>query len=254
MPDLFASPAMAAGYANSRPPVHPRVIERVRERLQLAGRLDLGLDVGCGAGLSTKALQRVARRCVGVDPAEAMLRWGGSVAPGALFVAGSAEALPLRSRSADIITAAGSLNFADLSLFFPEAARVLQPTGVLIIYDFSEGRGFREGASLDEWYSEFLRRYPPPADSGREIGPETLRSSESGFRLSGHEYFEIGLTLEPAFYLDYVMTETNAAHAVRNGAPEREIRQWCVETLAPVFNGGAHEVLFRGYFACLIAQ
>lgn len=252
--DLYNTPGMAAGYANSRPAVHPRIIEMVRQRLRLTRRLDCALDVGCGAGLSTRPLELIARHCVGIEPAEAMLKWSSRVAPNASFAVGAAEALPVRSHSIDIITAAGSLNYADLSLFFPEAVRVLAPGGVLVIYDFSEGRNFRGPVSLDVWYSEFVRRYPRPSDSGREISPESLGSPDSGFRLSGHECFEIRLTLNPDSYLDYVMSETNVAQAVWNGVSEREIRAWCAGTLAPVFQGEAREVLFRGYFAWLVAK
>jgi hypothetical protein len=138
--------------------------------------------------------------------------------------------LPVRSHSIDIVTAAGSLNYADLSLFFPEAVRALAPDGGLVIYDFPECGNFRGPAGLDAWYSEFLRRYPRPSGSGHEIG----------------------LTLSPDFYLDYVMTETNVAQAARNGVPEQEIRAWCAGTLAPVFQGEAREVLFRGYAAWLV--
>ena len=250
--DLYNTPGMAAGYANSRPAVHERILEMVRQRLRLTRRLDWALDVGCGAGLSTRLLQRIARHCIGIDPSEAMLGWSSRVAPNACFAAGAAEALPVRSHSIDIITAAGSLNYADLNLFFPEAARVLAPGGVLVIYDFSEGRNFRGSASLDTWYSEFLRRYPPPSGSGRQISPASLGSLDSGFRLSGHEYFEIGLTLNPDSYLDYVMTETNVAHAVGNGVSEQEIRAWCAGTLELVFQGEARDVLFPGYTAYLV--
>jgi SAM-dependent methyltransferase len=250
--DLYNTAGMAAGYANSRPAVHPRIIEMVRQRLRLTRRLNRALDVGCGAGLSTRPLERIARHCIGVDPSEAMLGWSAAVAPNACFAVGAAEALPVRSHSIDLITAAGSLNYADLSLFFPEAVRALAPEGVLVIYDFSEGRNFRGPASLDAWYSEFLRRYPRPSGSGREISPESLGTPGSGFRLSGHEYFEIGLRLNPDFYLDYVMTETNVAQAVGSGIAEQEIRAWCAGTLAPVFQGEAREVLFRGYAAWLV--
>ena len=70
MVDLYSMPGMAAGYATARPPVHPEVIVLVREDLQVTTPLDRGLDVGCGAGLSTKALQLIARNCVGIDPSE----------------------------------------------------------------------------------------------------------------------------------------------------------------------------------------
>jgi SAM-dependent methyltransferase len=221
------------------------VIERA-----LAGRAPFqrALDIGCGAGVSTKALEGFAKSIAGLEPAIGMLRWARSAAH---FVAGCAEAIPFLDRSFDLITAAGSLNYTNLDLFFPEAARVLSPGGVLLVYDFSPGRTFRDADGLDEWFAEFHRRYPPPAGEGRELSPEILGGMGRGFRPGRQEWFEIGITLTPEFYLDYVLTETNVASAVRRGAPEAEIRRWCAETLAPLWKNVAREVLFRGYFACL---
>ena len=182
---------MAAGYATSRPPVHPRVIERA-----LAGHAPFqrALDIGCGAGVSTKALEGFAKSIVGLEPAVGMLRWAPSSAH---FAAGCAEAIPFRDRSFDLITAAGSLNYADLDRFFSEAIRVLVPGGVLLVYDFSPGRTFRDTDGLDEWFDAFHRRYPPPAAEGRELNPEILGRIGRGFRLDHHEWFEIGITSRP---------------------------------------------------------
>jgi hypothetical protein len=66
-----------------------------------------------------------------------------------------------------------------------------------------------------------------------------------------HEDFEIGLALTPGAYVDYMLTETNVARALREGVPLAEIRAWCEATLGPVFGGRPREVLFRGYFSCL---
>src|SRR6478752_3918231 len=134
---------MAAGYATSRPPVHPRVIERVYRELGRTTPFQRALDVGCGAGVSTRALTGFAQRCIGLEPAEAMLKWAAPLAPSAHFAVGTAEALPIGDRTVDLISAAGSLNYADLDLFFPEASRVLMPHGVLLVYDFTPGRSFR---------------------------------------------------------------------------------------------------------------
>jgi ubiquinone/menaquinone biosynthesis C-methylase UbiE len=88
------------------------------------------------------------------------------------------------------MTAAGSLNYADLDLFFAEARRVLTATGTLVVYDFSQGRGFRESRDLDVWFDEFLARYPAPPDSAHRLDPETLASIARGLRprraRSGH--------------------------------------------------------------------
>jgi SAM-dependent methyltransferase len=254
MSNPFGSDDMAAGYATSRPPVHPLVIEQVFQQLGRREPFQRALDVGCGAGVSTKALAGFAKHCIGLEPAEAMLKWVSTVAPSADFVVGAAEAIPLRGRAVDLITAAGSLNYANLDLFFPEAARVLTPHGMLVVYDFSPGRSFPNATSLDEWFSIFYSRYPPPANEGRPLGPDMLAELNIGFRLHTHRQFEIGITLAPDFYLDYVMTETNVASAVRGGVPHAEIRSWCARTLAPIWNGSEREVLFRGYFACLRAH
>jgi len=60
------------------------------------------------------------------------------------------------------------------------------------------------------------------------------------------------LPVSPQFYLDYIMTGTNISHAVSQGAVESEIRDWCRQSLEPVFGCRDREVLFRGYFICLL--
>src|SRR4051794_19947961 len=110
----FGTDEMAAGYATSRPPVHARVLEQVRASLGLSSPVRRALDIGCGAGVSTRALEGVAAHAVGMEPAEAMLRWTTTVALNAEFLVGAAEAVPVADRSIDLITAAGALNYVDL--------------------------------------------------------------------------------------------------------------------------------------------
>jgi SAM-dependent methyltransferase len=251
MANPFGSEEMAAGYARSRPPVHPRIIERAFAALRRTAPFRRALDVGCGAGVSTRALENFADRRIGLEPVETMLRLAASVAPGAEFVVGVAEALPVDTGTVDLIAAAGSLNYVDLERFFTEASRVLTAEGVLLVYDFSAGRSFREHTALDEWFAKFFMRYPPPVHEARELNPQSLARVASGFLLGEHDDFAIPIRLTPQFYLEYVLTETNVAAAVRRGEAFTEIRAWCAETLAPVWKDQPHEVLFSGYFACL---
>jgi SAM-dependent methyltransferase len=211
------------------------------------------LDVGCGAGLSTGALKAIADYCIGLDPAEAMLRWTRTTAPGADCVVARAEAIPLRSHSIDLITAAGSLNYANLPIFFKQAKQVLVPGGIIVAYDFFPGSSFTSSGALDQWFSSFTARYPWPLDEGAELDPGQFSKMDHGFQLHSSDHFEIGLTLTLAFYLEYLMTETNVAFAQRNGESEAAIRSWCSSTLGPVWGEQPMEILFRGYFACLVA-
>lgn len=247
MDDIFNSERLGEGYAHWRPPVHAHVVERIGRRL--GQRVGLALDIGCGTGLSTRALHGIAERAVGMEPYVAMLRWSRSVAPEASFIAGRAEEMPVRSHSVPLLAAAGSLNWVDLSRFFPEARRVVKDDGALVIYDFGQGRDVAGSGKLGDWHEEFKRRYPSPPC--RTINPETLASDTPGFVLRTAEEFAVPISIAPEFYLEYALTETNVAAAVRNGVPEGEIRRWCEDTLGAVFQGEAQEVTFRGFIAYL---
>ncbi|HVO13152.1 MAG TPA: class I SAM-dependent methyltransferase [Vicinamibacteria bacterium] len=251
--DLFSSATTAEGYARARPPIHAWVVERLAERLRLSGRVRRALDLGCGAGLSTAPLRRLAGICLGIEPVAAMLRFAPAVAPGAAFAVARAEALPVHAASIDLVTAAGSLNYvSDLDASLREVRRVLAPGGALAVYDFGQGRSSREGPALGRWFDEFSRRYPLPAASARALDPRVLSSVARGFRLQDALEFERGIDFGAERYLDYLMSEANVSVAVMGGAREEEIRAWCAHTLEGVFAGGRREVAFRGYLACLV--
>jgi ubiquinone/menaquinone biosynthesis C-methylase UbiE len=249
MANPFDDLDMAEGYANARPNVHRLVIERVSFKAPLG----FALDLGCGAGLSTVALEQVAHTRFGIDPAEAMIQAAQKRVPDARFAVASAEEIPLSSKSVDLISAAGSLNYVNFERFFAEARRVLKPGALIVVYDFSPGKSFANDGSLEAWFGKFSERYPWPAFNGHHLNPQVLGGLNSAFRLTSHEDFAIPLPITLPKYVDYMMTETNVAQAVEKGVPRAEIRGWCEQTLAPIFASQAREVFFKGYFACLTA-
>ena len=227
---------IAEGYAKHRPPVHAQILRRA-----LAGPVACAVDVGCGSGLSTLALQDFAHQRIGIEPAATMVEAAAAVDPGARFLLAPAERIPLPDASADLITAAGSLNYADLTRFFPEALRLLTPTGRLLVYDFSSGQ--RPGS---DWFARFVERYPWAPHEARHLNPQILAGEAAGFVLERAEDLAISLPLTRDFYLDYMMTETNVAYAAREGTPLEEIRAWCQVTLWPEAEA---EIVFPGYYA-----
>ncbi len=241
----FATDRMSEGYAAARPPVHRRVVDLIAERGALGGVV---LDVGCGSGLSTRALEGVAQRRIGVEPAEGMVRLADSVSPGALFAVGRAEALPLRTGSVDWIAAAGALNYVDLRTFFGEAARILRPGGGVAVYDFSPGKIMRSGDTLAAWFQEFIKRYPWAPAEAQTLDPEILGQLGMGFGVESAEHFAIGIELTREFYVRYMMTESNVAYALRRGVSEEEVRNWIDSTLP---ERGWGEIVFEGYWAIM---
>lgn len=212
--------------------------------------VDLALDLGCGAGASTSALIRsgLGRRVLGVDPSTAMIVQAKAHTDGACFVIGTAEALPLGSGAVGLITAAGSLNFTSAPGFFAEAKRVLSIDGVLVVYDFATGCQSAACPDLACWYFEWLHRWPKPT-SGAALNS---RSTFAGAPLDLFAYkaLTVTATFDLRGYLDYLMTESNVADAVRSGTSMGEIRGWCETQLRPIF-AKPLRVEFDSYYACL---
>jgi SAM-dependent methyltransferase len=253
MSNPFSDAAMAAGYATARPPVHPSVVALLRA-WRRGARAGIAADIGCGAGLSTRALVDVAERCVGFDPSESMIRAARCVSPGARFVVASAEAMPLASGTVELLTAAGSLNYVRaLDAVWPEARRVLTRRGALAVYDFSTGRSFAGGPELDEWFDAFVARYPYPRSQARPLSPEILSDVAEGFAVDRADTFDLPLPMTCESYVSYLLTETNVQEAVRAGASLESVRSWCTTGLSPLFAGRVKDVTFRGYLACLTA-
>lgn len=253
MSNPFSDTAMAAGYATVRPPIHPRVIALLRD-WRRGAHAEIAADIGCGAGLSTRPLVDVADRCIGFDPSESMIQAARHVSPGSRFVVAGAEAMPLASGTVALLTAAGSLNYVRaLDAVWAEARRVLTRRGVLAVYDFSTGRSFTAGPELGEWFEAFVERYPPPHGQVRPLSPEILSEAADGFVVDRAETFELRLPMTCESYVSYLLTETNVQGAVRAGAPLESVRAWCMAALSPLFAGRVHDVVFRGYLACLTA-
>lgn len=244
---LFASADMAAGYASARPQLHRPIVERFRSHVP--AHPSRALDLGCGSGLSTQALDGIAARITGLEPVEAMLPFARAKVPAADFLCARAELLPFPDRAFDLVTAAGSINFCDVDAALGEAARVLRTAGALVVYDFSPGR-FSE-----EWFERFVDRYPWPASGATRLDPDLLAARGDRFSLhrSSYEHFAIELPMSLEAYLNYMLTETNVAAAVGRGTSLEEIRTWCGRTLDQSWPHGEAEatVTFRGYWVCL---
>jgi SAM-dependent methyltransferase len=245
--DVYQSTRLARGYAYDRPLVHPKIIAKLREHLRLSEPLPHALDIGSGAGLSTAALETVATCVVGIEPVTPMLQFRAAVTTTAHFAVARAEQLPFADGSFDLLTAAGSLNYADLALFLPEAARVLKANGVLAIYDFSEGKRLRGDARLEQWYATFKERYPSPP--GYALDVRVLPYEKYGLRFHAYYELEVAVPLTHASYLRYALSETSVEQALVRGETEADIEAWCCDTLAGIFDDKPRDVLFDAYIA-----
>ena len=249
---IYDSERLANRYAVDRPPVHVAICARLFSELATGYRAGLALDVGCGAGASTAALLPYVAHVTGLDPYPGMLRQARASVPAAAFVQGRAEALPLASRSCDIVTAAGSLNYADVHAALAEASRVLAPGGHFAPYDFSTGRVADEASRAADGFGAFERTFPWPAGYPLDLGALPYR--EHGLTLLKHEEFVVEIEMAQARYVRYLMSETNVEAAVAGGMSEADVRDACWRMFDPVFSNGSRPVAFRAVLALARAE
>jgi len=248
MTSIYDSDRLAAGYAFDRPPIHEQILRSARLARQ-AGR---ALDIGCGAGLSTAALAPLARQVTGLEPVAAMLAHRRAVAPRARFVIGQVEQLPFAAGTFDLVSAAGSLNYADLPVALAEIARVLTRDGTFLLYDFSTGRHSQSGDELANWFASFEQRFPWQPDGWQPLDVRELPLAAHGLRLLDYADAETRLPMAFDAYVRYMLSESNVDSAITRGAcTAEEARDWCRETLRQVFAAGEVTVVIPGYLATL---
>ncbi|MCJ8170344.1 malonyl-ACP O-methyltransferase BioC [Atopomonas sediminilitoris] len=99
-------------------------------------------DLGCGTGYFSRQLQQrfTASHGVAVDIAQGMLRHACSQRSATHYIAGDAEALPLRDASVDVVFSSLAVQWCgDFAQVLAEARRVLKPGGVLAFSSLCHG-------------------------------------------------------------------------------------------------------------------
>jgi ubiquinone/menaquinone biosynthesis C-methylase UbiE len=99
------------------------------------------LELGAGTGRLTERLQALGHRVIATDPLEPMLRHLVARLPDTRAVLATAEQIPLRARSVDVVVGAQAFHWFDLPRALPEIARVLRPGGhVGLVWNLRDDR------------------------------------------------------------------------------------------------------------------
>jgi ubiquinone/menaquinone biosynthesis C-methylase UbiE len=152
-----------ASFYDRRRPSYPA--EAVRAVASLAtGAAPSGrvVDVGCGTGIFTRLLAAelpASFPVTGVEPGADMRAMAASrAAGGTQFVFGRAEALPVDTQDAILVTAATAAHWFDRPRFYAEAARVLAPGGSIAL--IQNERRWWDYEALAEYESLFEALVP----------------------------------------------------------------------------------------------
>ena len=231
---LFDAKSAARLYARGRPYHQDAVIERIKERLNLNGKLDRALDVACGTGLSCVALEGIARTVIGVDMSIEMLEQAArderidyAVCP--------AERLAIGDAAVDLVTVSSAFHWFDRDLFLSEAKRVLKPLGWLVIYNNFFFSRMKENAEFRTWFtSDHLKQFPTPSRDNRPFDEHD--AERAGFRFVEREWCTNDVPWDANELVDYLLTQTNVSAVVEDGASTlEEVKRYLVREVGQFF-------------------
>lgn len=161
----------APAYARARPHYPAELFPALAARAP--GR-DLAWDAGTGSGQAALGLAECFSRVVATDPSAAQLAEA-PAHPRVEYRVGTAAESGLSGGSVDLVSAAQAAHWFDLGRFYAEAARVLRPGGVLVLWCYGLSRVTPEIDGLVErFYHEIVGPYWPPERRHIETGYRDL--------------------------------------------------------------------------------
>ena len=238
----FDSDPAARRYAAARLYYHRSALDLAREQQEI-GPAKLALDVGCGTGLSTRAVSDLAERVVAVDASAAMLRAAQRHARVGYLVA-VAERIPLGDAVADLATVGTAFHWFDQPSALAELARVLRDGATLVVYsDFFHGQLAGQPAFATWLNQSYSPRYPSPFRHS-QFDPEAAQAAGFGRVRFGESEYAVPLT-QPAF-ADYLLSQSNAEAAIASGqVSAEELRGQIIAETSGFFGpAGTAEIIF----------
>ncbi|HEU4515098.1 MAG TPA: class I SAM-dependent methyltransferase [Nocardioidaceae bacterium] len=124
---------VADAYDRGRPSYPDDAVTQLLHGVRRTGHAVDVLELGAGTGKLTEQLLTHGCSVTATDPSESMLSRLTRRAPGARVAAGTAEQVPVRARSVDLVVAAQSFHWFDAEAALHEVARVLRPGGQLAV-------------------------------------------------------------------------------------------------------------------------
>ena len=241
---------IASGYAKDRPFLNSQMIELIEKDMNIQGSFAKGLDVGCGAGLSSKALKMICDRVTGTDISGEMVAAASALYPDPpySFIRSSAEEIEASEDTFDIVTAAGVINWVDEEKFLPNLTKIMKNNGALIIYDFWITDMMQGNAVYTNWWHQsYLQEFPKPPRKENIWTQEMIEPY--GFEIKKQKTCFFEYEFEQESFIRFMMLQSNVnAQIEEKGKSPEAVREWFEETLDPVFRGERKILIFEGYY------
>ena len=175
----------ADAYDKARPACPPQILEIARVYRGFPPRTVA--DVGCGTGLSTLAWAEAAREVVGIEPSPDMRAAAERAAAGCPNVRiqpGYGDDTCLPDGWADVVACSQSFHWMEPASTLKEAARILQPGGLFMAYDYDTvPLCNRRAETAYQVLLAYIRRmedtHPAVRGSAARAGPQPRRGASA---------------------------------------------------------------------------
>lgn len=241
----FNEQRIAEGYAK-RPWLHKGVMEQIKRDCSIESQ-ENGLDVGCGAGLSTKALRLICNHVTGTDISPEMIAVCNKLYDDAYdFYVAKAEETEVPETPYDIITAAGVINWVDRERFLSNVEKILKTNGLIVIYDFWITDKMIHNKEYTKWYQEqYLIKFPKPYRKENVWKQNDLTEM---FIMEKQTKYDLQYEFELDEFVDFMMIQSNVNEAIEKGHISlQEARDWIRKGLERIFDDEKRILIFEGY-------
>ena len=239
---------IGANYNRTRK-ADPYLTERLWEHLrpQPGG---LYLDIGCGTGNYTNALQRKGYRFIGIDPSREMLDKARAVNPDIDWRPGTAEDTGLDRNSVDAIMATLTLHhWPSLERGFTELYRVLKGGGRLVIFTSTpeQMRGYWLNHYFPDMMAASIAQMPSleqVSEAMTGAGFAIIRTEKHAIRADLEDLFLYSGKHKPSLYLEPEVRQGISSFSAL--APAEEVEAGLEQLQADLLSGKIFEVM-RAY-------
>ncbi|MGA3113207.1 MAG: class I SAM-dependent methyltransferase [Syntrophobacteraceae bacterium] len=171
-------------------------------------------DIGCGSGVFSQLLLDSNVNAIGLDLSYPLLVLGRRKYPGASFVVGDAECLPLPTGKADGVLLSGIIHhLPEPSQCAREVFRILKPGGAFIAFDPNRHNPFM--------YLYRDRSSPFYSSTGvtpneRPVVPERVRAifADAGFQVAPSDYISMSYRYIADSRMRYLLSMYNTIESI----------------------------------------
>jgi len=242
MSSLFNTPKFKADRYRDFRPLYPRGM--FRGLAPVLRKNPLFLDLGCGAGQSTRSFLELgwAPEGFAVDPDPAMIAAAradlASDFPRVRFLEGCAEKIPLAEGSVDLVLIGSAIHWFDLSRARAEIERVLKPSGILFVFEYQFPKSLDDPELAERVRRRFNLEWKAPIQKPRGRLTDLLVPfrQAGGWRNLPEERVEWAEVLSLDAFLGHLFSQSRYLHAEAASPDPEKYREDVRACFAPAFS------------------